>query len=81
MQTRLVIKAKWTSTLSYAGYSVHWKQNASVKRWSLCYIWDYLRLNVTSLVSGYSDQDRKELTNEVSLCLPELDLEKKKNGR
>ena len=48
---------------------------------SLCYIWDYPRLNVTSSVFGYSDQGRKELKNEVSLCWPELDLGKKKNGR
>ena len=43
-------------------------------------IWDCLRLNVTSSVFGYSDQDQRELKNEVSLCWPELDLGKKKNG-
>ena len=44
-------------------------------------MWDYLRLNVTSSVFRYSDQDRKEVKKEVSLCWPELDTGKKKNGR
>ena len=43
-------------------------------------MWDYLRLNVTSSVFRYSDQDRKEVKKEVSLCWPELDTGNKKNG-